>query len=739
MDYNSSNINSDHLTPNMELSSAMTNLTAAAPISSQVVDDFQPDAKWEFTPLEKASLECIELDAAPYETEHNDQQLDQCAGSLSHKKDDPAAFEQVEINTSTNLHTQDYPNEETKLHQDTLKLSENPVDNQTTVALDTFVDHEPQNVVEIQTTLPSMAKETEQSTPCGSTSTKADCQPGTSNQRTAGGDEQDDPIKEDIHIASNNFSNQASVDAQMETVIDNVVELGGGHSFGQDFSRAEDKAKVLESIHREITSDRSSMEIMADIALQQLPLLTETVNAPSAKPASIPIVPQEAPEKTEKLNQIDAETKPDLNAGSLDPQETDVKLTPVGDSDQEIITQEVVISENIDSNEHQSEQSIVNEVISVNDKTNTEETIETLVHEPAEITRDQLHEEQSNEQESADVESQSINQVANPERSETMVQPTETVEETQQDKVDSSPLVEEVTSVEERQDPDTMNLPTSMNKEITQENPSVSESVEEIDSEHASVSGPGRRRSGRARTKVEDKTRDSVEVETPRKASGRTRVSRESRVEVQPKEAEVEESQGEDVDAAQDTAPQTEVVAEENGEEAEVSESRAPLDNEVASKSARPVRARVSKKFEVEESMSYEEPKIKKASKRSRVALEGDLNKSYDASKSTPLIKLPTQRSRATISTSNPSTRPTPNPSKRKRSSSPEMDESFGLMEKKFACCGCNFSSDRLNNLVFHYTKAYCPGRSRMHEVMKADIIKQQQTPKGNKNKRVAR
>lgn len=790
---NVSNNTNQQQSTSTDTASIMSNLTAVAPISSQVVDDFQPDPKWEFTPLEKASLDCIEMEAPIYDTDNNDHQLEQNIVSPSQDRDKLRVTSDNEESARTEQqeepHAPTGENESHTRHDSVTKITQDLTDeirefdsggsdlqqmsnmsvvehtiedmDQGTVASEEIIENRHHVVVESNIVPSNNSLESAASSRIDDRSRGALYTSKTELKQAASEHYKVNDSKEETTLvnSASNFLCQASVDAQMEKVIDNVVELGGGHHFEQVFDRAEDEAKVLESIRREITSDRSSMEIMADVALQQLPLVTETITAPAKSKLSAHITDDKQASVEKNTSEKVSSEYDDLNTSSAKPQGSEENV-----KSDEITFEEVVLSS--DTNGVKSDGLIFNAQGSIDQKFKIKETvvdevssslsiptdseqIEPMVEEPPppELNKQTVHDDRAK---NVDI----------------TVEPVDKIDEHIKE-IHLNPIIEEASSAGESDDNEIRAIHRASNqtKFVTEE--SIAQAIihstheEESQVEVKSASSdvdqhskpePSRRRSARSKAKVvEEKDTEKIQKPEIKEKSGLlkglARKQRKEEVEdidnpIEFAEEKVDEStqgqkpiQDEETEHIGTGQKRVETQPEESIKHGEED------DHEIKAQPIQPVRSkrdRTSKKPAAEDSTPKEES-VKRQAKRSRMTLDSDHNKSYEAAKNTPMIKLPTPRSRATISTSNPSTRPTPPSQKRKRSPSPDANDRMASNEKTYTCSECNFSTDRLNNLVFHYTKSYCPGKCQMVEVMKADIIKQQQTPKGNKNKRLTR
>lgn len=753
----------------------ISSLTAVAPISASDVD-FPTDSKWEFTPLEKASLDCIEVDTQAFSSGNGDQQQEHVKDDRNKSelasdakvskpneqkqqaKEQHALIENSEpqhatlmdLNASDIIETGTKDKKSTNTSNDEdLKTDdqEEKMDQAANMADQVIISRE-LTEIEDTSTISNIFSKNSAETPVNAEPNKAI---GPTNRNVDHNKQNDDEkrsylAKDDTPQPTQgaNFLSQGSqMDAHMERLIDNVVELGGGHNFEQDFGHSADKAKVVESIHREITSDRSSMEIMADIALQQLPLDT---------------APQTTAQ-TSVLTSID-DKKPEEN---IIPVKTDAAINDLNDSrshDCKDEFQETARSEDEGANQsddspkeskEQKESPFKHDTADqIMESEGVGDIVETFVEEASSTTSlptlgevEPTIEEPSLVEVEASAQEHGLN-------SDILVEPVDKVGENVRE-VDLVPVIEEAPSAEDSDGTEKeKEKGASSLKKSKVEFASISEAIEKTDESHqeavpeeqTSKLDTSRRRSGRSRAKPEEKPTESTPtVET----CGRTQTrGRNSVKKVTGTPVHNETSMSVEVDKArnaQDETPTKEpsgLAPATNEMELEKDDSESKKIDEVST-TTRARRTRAPQK-PVEEAPQLQEEPAKRQTKRSRSSLDSELNKSLETSKNTPLIKLPTQRSRATISTSNPSTRPPPEPAqKRKRSPSPDVEASFSSTDKKYTCCECNFSTDRLNNLVFHYNKGFCLGKCQMVEVMKADIIKQQQTPKGNKNKRFAR
>lgn len=788
----------------------VSSLTTATPITSEIVSDFEPDPKFEITPLEMASYDCQDIYSTNLIEPHQQQplgnnngsgevqnetqqrpehltQLEQVPTEQQQQPHDtlapnPPQYQQSGANSSamSQYHTnaESKPTVETQQQKQT---DEKQISNQEVVINDCKSELAEKNITTSQAVVVPETSishtQAELVVPRDSGSTEHLAQPvnKSDNETKTEGTSASIPVHQQLdfdinaslsvgdHAIKNSdtshlFSlSQTSVDAQMEKVIDNIVELGGVHQFPQSLGHLEGREELFATIHREITGERSSIDLIADVASRQ---------------QSIEITPAIAPEQnTQVEDKVFKETATEKEAAEqmdVDQTETEEKII------EEPIIEEAVIEEPI-VEEKVTMESVVDQKVSHKDESDRHVSHEHVTEKhvarehPSEehvseervaetpVTEEQVTEESVTGEQVAEehvVEENLFNNSSEEKITEEKIAEEKIIEQTTEEVITEQKVTEQKVAKEEITDEQPTNeMVTAAGESITKEcingENSTDEKVTEdmvVDdktgqeketiapekasddkaSEQKITEKVTREKVTRAKVsekkvaeKIPDETKNEEKISRPRRTRGK---KVEEKVPEEPCPAPVKEQPKEDLieSAKHPVEHSTEQNSGEDSVQKTNVESIEPVERkERQSRSLRP-RATLKRAHD-DEAPKEDPPKVeppKKQLKKSRGA----------TSEQAPMIKLPNYRPRATISTSDPVTRldklfePAP-----ASTVQPESDKKF------FVCHNCGYATVRLNNLVYHSTKSYCKGKLHMGEVMKADIIRQQQQAKNKR------
>lgn len=760
-----SNSNNQTQQPATTIVSTLTTVSHVTPLTSQVDDEFEPDSKWEITTLEKASYDCCDI----YMDTSLDSQQPQTANGNDEQEPSQQPEQQLNLQEQQQLkQPSDTSNEKESQNikeqiKDSARLVEKPYqvvtpeityhqpvvsteNNDCFISLHSMVNAAPETSNE---TLPAVTtqpgeevtKSDDGKVEQNNRTDKTNKQLETSHQVTSEKGAVDRQIGQKQHPtsdgsgmntdqpsegSSNCVLSQSSVDAQMETVIDHAVELGGGHQFSQALGQ-EDKEKAVENIQREIIGFRNPMESLAEVASQQ-PIMTEGLKVEEKRPVNQP------PESTASTS------------AKVPSHETDLRQKKNSVPEEETTSQQPQAKDNGEDasvaakspNRQKASGTLVNED---HGDSGTEEGIV--------ATKERWN--IPNKKESSPIVEEpnaNVEEIA-PKRSNSVVEDAASVVE------EAARIVEETVEVVEGsigavEDPAASDQPCP----VVEEAPSADESDNEKGSEKESADADVLIiDQGQAAKLIEESSKeDRMEVEghsesTTRRSSRKVKAKREvvESPKLEARRSSVRSRGRKDADTEKNPEIVDDVVEEnvkmgadevDNDEKAH-SDSDEKLEQIVTEpvnaspKQGRPsrsMRTRAPKRPLEEESPQVETNR--KCVKRSRGTDEH--NKSYEATKNTPTIKLP-YKSRATISTSDPATR---------SDTRYEVYDHDGGSNRKYRCNNCRYSTDRLNNIVFHHKRSNefvsgvrCPGVLRAAEEQRAEIIRQQQTPKGNKRR----
>lgn len=605
------------------------------------------------------------------------------------------------------------------------------------------------------------------------------------------------------HSNGDGFSmmSQSSVDAQMETIIGHALELGGGHQFSQAIG-SEDKEKALEHIQKEIFGCKNPMESLAEVASLQATMMstttpetnptsiidpnqqldqttkTETIIEQEPKtdlrtkqnPEDKEVKEESEPTVDDKPEELQAQTievtktEPNTTRNELEASEQDVKTREDAEPSKEDLVPNTTTVMDEDSNRGSNdtisslEQTIQDEILkSCPKETNSkskaqtapmadvveeqsaiiEETVEVIEEPVEEADVANLIEQPTPIVEEASSGDEAVKQAAGEDKdtdNEVIVEKPE-VEVIRRQLVEDTGCADQDMVVKEQEEPVTRRSARKVKpkKEIDEEQPKqveVKRPVRTNRGRKASVkesdaSTPGEVGQGEKPTPLGDIPKEVEQRNIEATSTDETKVDEpvkddppkgdESNVEPRPASAESE----------------VKLV----GQEPDNQDKELSPEPQI---SVRSLRTRTPKrKPEVEEKEEPDE-KVeipKKQMKRSRVSDEHNKTIATSSGRSAPTIKLP-YKSRSTISSSDPAIRP---------DTRYEVSYHDGGVNRKFKCDKCKYSTDNLNNIAFHHKMTdsalgfKCPGLLKAAEEQRAEIIRLQQTPKGNKKKSYSR
>lgn len=749
---------------------SVSTIPSATPITSEIISDFEPDPKFEITPLEKATFDCNDL----FLQDNNSSELAQQSENGKQEQYESQGSGNVLVSQDSGVQQTSSDEKEPDARPTTTKKGrsgiKHPVDSQgvsgkscensehlTTSSNDisskindcpsssgrheSDADHLTATIsVEESIAASALVQVAEGQAmkgdpiePQNAKDSNTDRQQQYSAIETPHQADRIQAAEESEHANYLYSLSQTSVDAQMEKVIENIVELGEGHEFSHSLSQVEDREKLLESIHREITSVQSSIDLIADVASKQQSIEispTEQLRKPVENAGN-----QKEPNNSAQYHNTDLKTSKTLTTRAED------KPSPLDNA------VKVQTDDTIEMNVPMEAETVGNRSDNITKASEIEscEPTELLEVKPKPIIEEPLA---PSDLEAADTELEKL-EPKEDKKEEVSVEPLESADEAVEP-LNSEPVIEEAPSADEsdanQADKESINGKESAEMPLKRVSKELSVEVETEES--SAIADTGRRKSGR---RVKAVVRETVEVsntEELRKSSRRLS-SRKRPIEVeQPTEMKVvtemeqhkvpkdetnnvsDTNQNISSDYEKGSEREIEKVEQVNeSRDEDIGEARAkkadavedvmpePMD-EAVRRPSRSLRVRAPKRLLEEESPKADLPK--KQVKRSRGASD-DLNRSSEPSRSTPTIKLPTLKSRMTISTSDPSSRP---------GAHKERVSVTLATDKKYVCHQCGFATDRLNNMVYHSTKSYCEGKTEMAEMMKNDIIKQQQAKK---------
>lgn len=756
--------------------SAMTAVSQSMPITSDI-DYFEPDSKWEMTTLEKASYDNNDiytatnsLDNQPQEQRQQQQQQTQQENGKNH-----------EVSSSERDHVERQPSQEhidsvqsgQSEQSDLQKLNANTKGISTDICAPKNSDtsaadlHSP---IDATATPPQPARSDKSDLIQSSNKQVTHCLESrdmASRQSEVPQIPQNPAIESQISEVerssdggtSNVCLSQSSVDAQMAKVIEDAIDLVGGHQFTQSLKQLEDREKAVEDIHREIVGCRSNpMNLIADVASKQ-PTLAETHARPNPQgkhdtQANNSMTPDGLVSSTDLKTtreivprgeenftaspaiEISERSQVDNRFQDVDALKTLSEGAAAGTSKREVST-----SEEASSNKHVTEacspRSEGSDVISEASKNELKSDPIQIEHSPAQSEDDnsveQLNcivEEVIEVIEKPTATTNEAAQIHNEQPKSIVEQAPSADESEKNDTKEDNPNSEKVESPPELKSPEHAD-----SRSLTRRSSRKVKPTEKISEEEPIVDSSSRRVSGRARKTI--KVTDSKEIEPKKKLE--EPVASVSTSEFEKSDCSKQEGGAKEVESAineekvADEGKGTKRVVRRNEKQV-----RVQIAEEVASadeispepqKQARSMRTRTPKRSLEEDSPSSEPRKQIKMCR----GVSDELNKSFEVAKNTPIIKLPFKSSRATISTSDPASRPDPHH---------QQTSNYEISAKgRFQCNDCKYSTDRLNNIVFHYKEPSgvsgirCPGVSRRAQEQMENIIKLQQTPKGNKRK----
>lgn len=794
---------------------SVSTMPTATPIASEIISDFEPDS-YEITPLEKVTFDCndslVMQDDTPsglvLQPENGKQQeqpdekkslettyeaqVSQDSGLQQSSSDEKSADEKnLTKPPKENGDPVAEENSNRNANGDQLIASSNDISSRINDCASVSDKHE-SDADHLTATI-----SVEESIAASALVQVAEGQPlkaadieTTSNTKDSNGDQQRQysaietqqqhsdrvPTAEESEHASYLFSlSQTSVDAQMEKVIENIVELGEGHEFSHSLSQVEDREKLLESIQesiRDVPSVKSSIDLIADVASKQ---------------QFIEISPSESDKPSEGTSKQNVQAKPthdnniDLSVSASSATKNEDKTCSEGKAekvqDEDVTAKESPVPSQTETADKPQNEEIVMETVEelAPDKIETVEEQEAQVEEPVAV--ESGDDSKSDEGEEVQVEPIIQEQDDAPEEvgpeggqeaeksesgdkkadADIVVEPLGSSDEAGEP-MNLEPVVEEASSADESEKAIKEPVEPTESAAVASEKP-VEEHVEKTQDsstepsqanagadQHASPD-VGRRKSSRKPKPTKEIIEERQNLEDSRRSS--RRVSSRKRPAEEDAEAkdvasakppETREEEAEKIDnVVQESAPEQKAdqkmsskrrkKAEESEimefEESKVEKAASPVEKEevaipdpVSEKNERPsrsLRVRAPKRPIEEESPKVEPPK--KQVKRSR-GTPDFLNQSSEPQKSTSAVKVAPLKTRMTISTADPSTRP---------GAHKERAAMLEPSDKKYLCQQCDYATDRLNNLVYHKTKSYCKGKHEMAEIMKNDIIKQLQ------------
>lgn len=540
----------------------------------------------------------------------------------------------------------------------------------------------------------------------------------------------------------------------MEKVIDDIVELGGCQQFpGIDQQEAGiDREETVEHIQREIIGDRNHThyeqknqpdhagqaqlmeqqeqrtqhEVELQLRLEsQTNQTTKTVDQHQNKQAKVEkVVPvQEIEEEISTstrqqtdLNTTQQNTVPTTEEISADEQKHDDP--PLENKSVEVLDKEASKeTSNVDTQEIQNQ----SEVINGEDQDQVKSVVEEIVA-AENIVEESIQEDGKVVETIAEASTEHISEDAEKVTEEQHgVLPSDTTpSESLETKPEAAPLVEKVDLVE-----------TSVETKWTPGRRGRRPKSKTVVVAEPRIERPKRTRGSIKSTFAEDqKVDDSLKVEKSEQQSEEPMdvekgdQSRSIQVTHEHKEVVEEMSENstmrtDDMPEAETKSKDDELVVQEPEPELEAEpEAEAQAEPEPEPEPEKPTRSvRVRTKRSFPEAMPQEsEKKTLKKTKVEKTSLplgRGLLN---------PKLKLPI-RSRVTISTSRPATKPERHCN---------IDD-FGI--RKYRCDLCRFSTDRLNTIVTHQKNAVCEAAKRRYESHVQESLHKLQSPKGNKKR----
>lgn len=673
----------------------VSTLTSATPITSEIVSDFETDQKFEITTLEMASYDCQDIYTTTNlnEEQSNSEQLSANSANseevhdiTQQQTDDLVQAEQVILVGHRNPHH--VIESHVSLEQAATTEFEGTVQNtegsgskspgeqqveirEEQVSLITSVETSEPNDCKAEepvgdnlanansSSAHAQAESTTQPDPivamqpCKVDNTIHGKAQDLKSNTVADGTSGDQAIRNLDELATFSLS-QTSMDAQMEKVIDNIVELGGVHQFQQSLGRPEGKDEILASIHREITSERSSIDLIADVACRQKSIELEPIMEQEQNPITA--------KKESNLMSIDVQAKEIMNT-TFEPE-----MHPAPEQ----------------RNQSKTENQLVQ------GESNLSEIEVQPMHEEADLPEivGQLEQEAPNQ---TQMDSQ-------PEQFE--LKQTEHEEPNQ-----SGPL--------EPKQPEFMSSP-DLEKTKQPDMKSESASKRTRRTKVASQPTPKRSRQFEMESQPIQEKPDQIEIDSQTVQDGPHQSEMESKPDQEEPNSDLNKPAEHSAENLTDSTSNDNSVQETVDETGQLAER--------FGRRQRSLRPRESlKRTHVETTTQETPPKAeppKKQLKKSRTS----------AKDAAPTIKLPNFRSRSTISTSDPVSR-----LGKKYETTTLISVVQVETEKKFKCHQCGYATDRLNNLVYHSTKSFCTGKLQIGEVMKADIIKQQQQAKNKR------
>lgn len=503
----------------------------------------------------------------------------------------------------------------------------------------------------------------------------------------------------DENIFKSSVLSQSSVDAQMEKVIDDIVELGGCQQFGQTLEQHGcmiDKEKEVQNIQREIIGD-GNLNIKTHETMEAHSKLNEK----------------------EQHSQIEAE-KPTYNSSVL-PQITDLSAL-----------QEA----NLEQNEEEKEK-----------QTHMEEVQEEVKEQQEKEPQEKAQQTKGDEQHLIQHQQQSLSPIVEPQRctneGQQLPENPSSVDEPQPLPVSKEKETLKI-STEDRSPKEINNTArakvdsnvTDSTKRDLQDFAGENKVIPiEEDSSEQQIEKPERRQRRGSSKKIASPVDQSVEenkieetepeVRVERRSSRRIKLSNKAKdeeAEEPPKPTRRKKEENDPKVSKVFTADKDVPMNEEP--ENEPREVKSDDSTPEVEKPARGVRgSRITRK-----STPVELPKVKLERKPLKRSLEKD--DSHDKSIQ-PMIKTPSRSAGSSARSITAHSATKIDHSKSRLSS--DFDES-----KKYHCGHCSYSTDRLNNIVYH-KKALC-SYAQQHFNESVEKYKQTlQSPKTSNNKRSSR
>jgi len=642
-------------------------------ISSQTIDDYEPDPKWEITTLEKASYDCEDMYIDTLPNQHEPESSSDTVQQPTHlSADDEESSQTVEHDRRT----EEQPERElspTKLIEDDSLSAPPTVGNN--IELHSMMNAEPEAFEEA----PSEEEKTQLEDVTENAAVTADDTTNTFSHNEGGDQEsthseaspnqietsQDSKIRDNHQTPTTDSGadpahrqdetafntcllSQSSVDAQMEKVIDNIVELGGCQQFAHSLEQTEsivDEEKEVEHIQREIGGERNSVVDTTEANVYEK--LDELIPEPESTNLDAPEErPQRSHDLKEELKESESKATSSISESKrTDPTDSEEQALPGVDQ----ILDDAPLSPQVEPVDNPKEQP------PVESETQEAQKAEEKISVPKDL-RDEVVEEKD-----ADLQAKEI-----------------------QENDESTP--DQLNSVENKEQEKPVNIESPPKEEEVSEEKRIQ--VEMIESK----------------------------IET------RRRISKRAKVALQAKERKEEkiDGGGESVQIEHKPQPEDEDVV---GDESE----QVPMLDRVTKVSIPLTRTSRALRRPVEQ----EPPLVRserKPSKRSlgRIETEDTKNEPVIKAKKTSRPAL----SRATISTSAPSVKP----DKHRSTDTSFTDESTS---KKYSCERCKYSTDRLNNIVYH-KKTSCEFTIKNFSDQVEQWKQKLQSPKSN-NKRSSR